>query len=334
MTPRVSIISPAYNAQRFIERCIESVLAQTVRDWEMLIVDDGSTDRTEERVRAFTDPRIRYFRLPHRGLTHLAEHYNTALRQARGEFIGILEGDDVWLPHKLERQLPVFENPAVVLSWGRALIVDDNDVVSRHWRVDRRYRRDLTMQELFHVLARWNVLSPSLTVMVRRSALEQIGGFTQRGTELFVDLPTWLTLSAHVSGKARYLNEDISLYRIHTTNTGTLHNSKMRLEHDEVFRAIASELGAGHLERLGWTANHERITRASASLTKGVAYMQMNDRVQARQAFLTGLRLTRSPREYLVGAIGLMSAVGGIDLIGKMQKLRAAAAALTLKLTS
>lgn len=331
MTPRVSIISPVYNAERFIERCIDSVLAQTVRDWEMLIVDDGSTDRTRELVQRYSDPRIRYIGLPHRGLTHLAETYNAALSEARGELIAILEGDDAWLPNKLERQLSSFEDPEVVLSWARALIVDDDDVVSRHWRVDRRFRRDLTMQELFHVLARWNVLSPSLTVMVRRGALEKIGGFTQRGTELFVDLPTWLTLSAHVSGKARYINETIAHYRVHTTNTGLLHNAKMRLEHDNVFRTIANDLGPEHLKRLGWTEENERITNASASLTKGVAYLQMKDRVRARQAFATGMKLTRSPREVAVALLGYASAVAHVDFIGAAQKARARAMELSLR---
>src|SRR5688500_648199 len=91
--PRVSIISPVYNADRYIGACIDSVLAQTFTDWEQIIVDDGSTDQTEAVVRKYNDPRIRYVRLPHRGLPALAESYNVALRDARGALIAVLEGD-------------------------------------------------------------------------------------------------------------------------------------------------------------------------------------------------------------------------------------------------
>src|SRR5688500_11247566 len=106
--PRVTVITPVYNAERYLGACIDSVLAQTFGDWEQIIVDDGSSDGTEAVARSYTDARIRYLRLPHRGLSALAESYNTALREARGGVIAILEGDDVWEPHKLERQVPLF----------------------------------------------------------------------------------------------------------------------------------------------------------------------------------------------------------------------------------
>ena len=122
--PLVSIITPTYNHALYIGRCLESVLAQTEPRWEQIVVDDGSTDGTAEIVKHFADARIRYVAQPHRGISGLGDAYNLALDLARGEFVAILEGDDFWPQDKLERQLPEFEDPEVVLSWGLAAETD------------------------------------------------------------------------------------------------------------------------------------------------------------------------------------------------------------------
>ena len=122
--PLVSIITPTYNHALYIGRCLESVLAQTEPRWEQIVIDDGSTDGTAEIVNQFTDARIRYVTQRHRGIAGLGDAYNLALRMARGEYVAVLEGDDFWPQDKLERQLPEFEDPEVVLSWGLAAETD------------------------------------------------------------------------------------------------------------------------------------------------------------------------------------------------------------------
>jgi glycosyltransferase involved in cell wall biosynthesis len=333
-TPRVSIITPVYNAERYIERCIHSALAQTVPDWEMIVVDDGSTDRTAELVRSFSDPRIRYIQLPHRGLTALAESYNAALSVARGALIAILEGDDTWPADKLEKQLSSFDDARVVLSWGRGVIVDEDDVVSHRWPIRREWRRSYELPELFRILTRWNILSPSLTVMVRKSTLEQIGGFQQGDSKLFIDLPTWLMLAARGSGVASFVNEDLGYYRIHETGTGITNHAAMRIEHHNVSLEIMRRIGPDRLRELGWTETDERDMVASASLTRGIAYFEQGDRERAREAFRNTLRLTRSPRESFKAALGYGSIVAGLDLLSIAYKLKASAAALSLRIRS
>jgi hypothetical protein len=312
---RVSIITPVYNAERYIERCIRSALSQTYTDWEMLIVDDGSTDQTPGIVATFTDPRIRYIPLPHRGIASLAQTYNTALARANGDLIAILEGDDEWPAHKLARQVPAFEADDVVLSWGRGLIIDEHDRPSGYWPIKRQFRRDIAMSDLFRVLARWNILSPAVTVMLRKSALTAIGGFQMAGSRLFVDLPTWLHVAATSAGRARYLEEDLGRYRIHTTNTGLLHNSRMRLEHDAVFTTVRQSVGPERLRQLGWGRADERRTRGSASLTRGIAALQDGNRKSARDAFGSALTSARSLPEFAKAFAGYASAVTGVDLI-------------------
>lgn len=102
---RVSIITPMYNAKRYIAQTIQSVLAQTYPDWEMIIVDDCSTDDSPAIVQEFAraDQRIRYFRQPENGGIACAR--NTAIGFATGKYIAFLDSDDLWKPEKLERQL-------------------------------------------------------------------------------------------------------------------------------------------------------------------------------------------------------------------------------------
>lgn len=101
----VSVETPAYNCEAYIGEAIESVRAQTYADWEMVVVDDCSTDGTAGAVRAYSesDPRVRYVHLPENSGAAAAR--TLAMRLAEGEYIAFLDSDDLWLPEKLERQL-------------------------------------------------------------------------------------------------------------------------------------------------------------------------------------------------------------------------------------
>lgn len=103
MNDLVSIIMPSYNTGRFIAESIKSVLAQTYPDWELIIVDDCSTDNTDEIVASFNDDRIRYFK--NEKNSGAAVSRNRALREAKGKWIAFLDSDDLWLPEKLEKQI-------------------------------------------------------------------------------------------------------------------------------------------------------------------------------------------------------------------------------------
>ena len=103
--PLVSVIMPAYNAEAFIEAAIRSVIAQSISDWELFVIDDGSCDRTKEIVAALVekDARIQFMRNPEN--MGVAKTRNRGIEQARGTYIAFLDSDDVWHPEKLERQL-------------------------------------------------------------------------------------------------------------------------------------------------------------------------------------------------------------------------------------
>jgi glycosyltransferase involved in cell wall biosynthesis len=322
-TPLVSIITPVYNAERYIARCISSAQAQSYPNWEQLIIDDGSNDGTADVVAAINDPRVKYLALPHRGLTALAETYNHGLAQARGELVAILEGDDYWPDDKLALQTPVFEQHDVVISWGRALTVDGDDRVLSWWRQPREGTVPgcMPLASLFKILTRKNVLTPAATVMVRRSALDQVGGFRQTGDPLYIDLPTWLEIAATVAGVAHYLPKCLAYYRVHQQQTSVLRDSQMRFQHHDVVAAVLEKLPRDTLVRLQWSRADAQAAQASASLTRGVASLKAGHRRQAFQHFRRTFQRTRFGRERVGALLGMLSAATGMDLMGAAERL-------------
>jgi glycosyltransferase involved in cell wall biosynthesis len=121
---RVSVIMPTYNAGKFIEKAIQSVLAQTYPHWELIIVDDASTDNTQAIVQSFDDTRIRYHKAERIG--HPAGVRNTGLRLATGDLIAFLDSDDLYYPETLEKLTrPLLKNPELTAVYGFAFSMDE-----------------------------------------------------------------------------------------------------------------------------------------------------------------------------------------------------------------
>lgn len=165
MTPIVSVITPCYNAASYIAQTIESVQAQTFGDWEMLIVDDCSTDDSAAIISTYqaTDERIRYFRTDAPSGSP-SKPRNIAMEQARGRYIAFLDSDDLWLPHKLQEQLAFMERG------GYGFVYSDYEKMT--WDGSRSNR-------IIHarsVSSYWDTLEsneiPCLTVLVRKDLLE------------------------------------------------------------------------------------------------------------------------------------------------------------------
>lgn len=104
----ISVILPTYNRAHILKRSVESVLAQTYKNFELIIVDDGSTDNTKELVNSFSDPRLRYIK--HEKNLGLAASRNTGIKEARGKLIANQDSDDIWFPQKLEKEIAAFRD--------------------------------------------------------------------------------------------------------------------------------------------------------------------------------------------------------------------------------
>lgn len=205
-SPAVSVVIVTYNKGPTIGPAIESVLRQTYRDLEILVVDDGSLDDTARRVREFGD-RVRY--LPkENGGTGSAR--NLGIAQSRGLFIALLDGDDLWLPRKLEIQMAAFERePGVVAVHCSAYCVDSQ------LRVLEARLCDPRNDTLLDFLLFRNLPAFSSAVVIRRSVIQELGGF---GTDLVI-LSDWdMACRLARVGTLRSVPDTLVLYRHYPGN--------------------------------------------------------------------------------------------------------------------
>jgi glycosyltransferase involved in cell wall biosynthesis len=205
--PAVSVVIPAYNAASFIGGTLECVAAQTFKDLEAVVVDDGSTDGTAAAARAA------FARLGLRGSVHEQENKkiagarNAAIARSSAPLVAFLDADDSWRPEKLERVLAVFaEDPAVDL-------VCHDETVSRDGKVVREARYGRALDGLYErLLFEGNAVSTSATV-VRRAKLEQVGGFRENPAfDTVEDYDLWMRLAK--VARFRFLHEILGDYRL------------------------------------------------------------------------------------------------------------------------
>jgi len=213
---KVSVITTTYNQSKYIKKCIDSVIAQDYKNWEMLIIDDGSTDGTNKIVSEYVDPRIKYFPLDHTGIFHMGKKYNFALSKASGDIIAILEADDYYPPWKLSEQIKGFKDDEVVLSWGRLEIQNEegeyiniiNTVLGSYDKMDDT----TTKKRLFTD----GCFIPFLSVMIKKDVLTDIGGFYQYPNLHCLDYPTILKLVE--KGKFLFVDSILGFWRWHSNN--------------------------------------------------------------------------------------------------------------------
>ena len=210
----VSIIMPAYNAERYVADAIRSVLDQTYRDWELVVVDDGSKDGTAGVVRelAARDARIRLVTRENGGQ---AAARNTGIRASRGGLVAFLDADDLWAGEKLELQVRALEETgADVLSSNGFVFRDDDTSVEAYVLATVPGRT--AGAEMFRLLYAFNRIQIQ-SVVVRRELLEKVGLFDEdRRYQNCEDYDLWLSLAA--AGALFYgMEERLIKYRRHST---------------------------------------------------------------------------------------------------------------------
>lgn len=323
-TPLVSVITPTFNHEAYIQSCINSVSDQTFRAWEQLIIDDGSTDATVRLVQKYCDDRIRCLKQEHQGVEKLAMTYNRALSEVRGELVAILEGDDVWPPEKLSRMISAFENPEVVLAYGEVLDIDSNGTVSK--RTPRSYKRRTKVAEsilfndpvgtatpLLLTHAGQSFIQP-VSVMIRRTALESIGGFHYVPGQCSPDVPTFVRLSR--KGKFAYFPEVVGFRRRHLGSATIKYLSVMspvaRKYALTAYSDPAFELTTEQQEyvRKSWDgASHK------AAFSQGRTALANREWVIARRQFLSAIKSAEG-RTVFAGFVGWVFSWFHADLEG------------------
>ena len=187
--PRVSVVIPVNNRAHLLGRAIQSVVAQSFPDFELIVIDDGSTDDPEAVATAFSDPRIRFLRLP--GHFGAARARNDGVRASRGRWIAFLDSDDEWLPAKLERQL----DRLLCASDPGAIVVYCLSYYNDHFTGQINVTpTSLHEGDVFDHLLRGWVLPTTSVALIDRSALLAVGGFTE-ALPSRQDYDLWLKLA-------------------------------------------------------------------------------------------------------------------------------------------
>jgi len=283
--PGLSVVIAAYNAARFIGETLESVFVQSVTDYEVIVIDDGSTDATPAVLEAITDSRLQVIRQDNAGVSSAR---NRGIAAARGRFLLILDADDILAPNALARHLAVFEaQPDAVLTYGEAPIFQSDDGPPAG--------DSAPTGGLFHgrpqgdTLRAMLVANPITTVgctMVRHEAVRQTGGFPM-GVELGEEWVFWCDLAA--LGSVVWLGpEPVLYYRIHPNSRArvlALDPNSLRLSIDMVFsrESVRARFSEAERRRL------RRLSESSAFAYCGQEMLKADQWQQARHSFQAAL---------------------------------------------
>lgn len=217
--PKVSVILPAYNVQAYIDQSIPSVLAQTFQDFELIVVDDGSTDETRARARQHNDPRVRVVHQANRGL---AGARNQGIRQAKGEYIAFLDADDLWREDKLAHHVQHLDDrPWVGVSYCQSAFIDDNGRSLNYLQCPKL--EDVTPRDIFLR----NPIGNGSAPVIRRATFREISYISSSVSlnhaeawyfdETFrrsEDIECWMRIALNTNWQFEGIPEPLTFYRV------------------------------------------------------------------------------------------------------------------------
>ncbi len=245
---------PVYNGQRFLASTIESVLKQTHVDFEFLIVNDGSTDRSEDIIRSFDDDRIRL--INHRQNRGIYQTNMEGIDEAQGEFIALMDHDDICLPNRLECQYNyLMTNPHVAICGGNAQYINEKDEVIGEIGVALCDSDTLKAKLLFSN----QLANPS--VMFRKSIFAELGGYHPYG--LAEDYDFYLRASEQYN--IVNLTEPLLYYRWHDSNTSLTKERQMIAAVKMVLKALQQRLGFDNVSERSADIHHSFMTGTRGS---------------------------------------------------------------------
>ncbi len=209
--PLVSVIMPTYNYARFIGEAIDSVLNQTYKNLELIIIDNYSKDNTEKIVASYKDDRIKYLKFKNYGV--IAASRNYGIKHSRGEYIAFLDSDDMWLPEKLEKQIKIFQvSNEVAMLYTRLKTIEEGIISNKIFPENGKYKSG----NMFKSIYLRNLIACS-SVMVKRNILDQVGLFnTDPNLIAIEDADLWLRIALKKYNIKCTDDLPLLIYRIHS----------------------------------------------------------------------------------------------------------------------
>ena len=285
----ISVIMPNYNYGQFIEESICSVLNQTYKNLELIIIDNYSDDNTDEVISKFSDNRMRVYKFNNNGV--IAASRNFGISKCNGDIVAFIDSDDIWLPSKLEKQLSYFSNNEIVCIGSNFIPIGETHYC--------KYKIPINNKEMYHDfiysdIALFNPVINS-TVLIKRNTLLELGGLDENPDfRCIEDWELWLRLSS--VGIIRILNEKLIKYRIH--NNVSRDN---RIVYLNILKLLDQHFERGYMNRV-------LLEQAKGNyyISIGVAFLKMNDR--------QGLKYYWLALKSSVGIKNKLRSVGGVCL--------------------
>ncbi|MCT7983244.1 glycosyltransferase family 2 protein [Laspinema sp. A4] len=215
----ISVIVPVYNLEQYIVDTIQSVLAQTYKHFELIVIDDGSTDRTAEICEQFQEPKLKLIRQRNKGANAAR---NAGLRAAQGDYIAFLDGDDLWFPEKLAKHIEHLEqSPQVGISYSQSAFIDEAGNPMGLYQMPKL--TDITVKD---VLCR-NPISNGSCAVLRKEVFEDIkfqddlygtqdDFYWDERLEGSQDLDCWFRIALQTDWKMEGISEILTLYRVNS----------------------------------------------------------------------------------------------------------------------
>lgn len=254
MKPLVSVTVCCYNSAKYLEETLRSVCSQTFKNWELVIVNDGSTDSTEEIIRGFIQEGwpIVYHAQSNIGLGKTRQK---TIEMANGEYVAILDHDDLWYPEKLQRQMEVFrEHSNAVVVYSGCDVIDSDGKISQ--RNVQQWQGGYTTGRVFEALLTKQFFPCWPTVVIKKSVLEEIGGFAhyQYGEDLD------LLLKVARKGDFECVQQILAAYRVHGSQLGRRYDAWLHdwidinryWSRDAEFRSAEGQRFLAHLRGLDY----------------------------------------------------------------------------------
>lgn len=220
MNPLISVVIPTYNHANFLGRALQSVLAQTYTNWEIIVVDNHSQDNTDDIIEGYDDSRIRFLKIHNHGI--IAASRNMGIREARGVWVAFLDSDDIWYPDKLASCVAVLKTGCDLICHGEVWV--QNNTMRRQIKYGPTSRA-----QYGPLLYKGNCISTSACV-VRKTLLERLNGFCENPDFVTAeDYDLWLRI-AHVTKRLYFIPNILGEYTIHPGNASKAVKRNMRAE--------------------------------------------------------------------------------------------------------
>lgn len=233
--PEVSVVMPCYNHESYICKSVESVLNQTFRDLELIIIDDGSEDRSAALITDYSRRDSRVKALIHKDNRGIVKTVNNGLEAASGDYIALASSDDLWMPEKLEKQMEILKENRNVVVWTEADVIDENDNdTDQLWTQRCKAEERNKNGDIYFDLLLGNFVT-SQSIIFARDALKDI----RLDTSLAYANDYKFVLDLSKKYRYRFISEPLIKYRVHSGNISS-RNTKLWVR--DMIRLYINEL--------------------------------------------------------------------------------------------